>query len=74
MLTDWPWVPSDFELDLSDELQVVHGGYVVPLFVGHRVTAYLVAQEHADSVPEGLTVLQHISTVAALDAVDVQRR
>ncbi|MCU4298827.1 PucR family transcriptional regulator [Brevibacterium permense] len=74
LLADWPWVPTDFELDLSDELQVVNGGYVVPLFVGRRVTAYLIAQEHVDSVPEGLTVLQHISTLAALDAVDVQRR
>lgn len=74
LLSEWPWVPSDLELERSNELQVVQGGYIVPLFVGRRVTAYLIGQEHANAVPEGLTVLQHISTLAALDAVDVQRR
>nr|WP_251381575.1 MULTISPECIES: PucR family transcriptional regulator [unclassified Leucobacter] len=76
LLDEWPWVP---EIDWGDrldstDLRVVPGGYLVPLVVGDRVTAYLVGIEDNDLLPEGLAALQHVSTLAALDAVEDQRR
>ncbi len=76
LLDDWAWVP---DIDWGDALQatdlrVVPGGYLVPLFVGDRVTAYLVGIEHNEVSPEGLAALQHVSTLAALDAIEDQRR
>ncbi|MEV8339421.1 PucR family transcriptional regulator ligand-binding domain-containing protein [Leucobacter sp. NPDC077196] len=76
LLDNWPWVP-DIEwgdaLEATD-LRVVKGGYLLPLFVGDRVTAYLVGIEHAEFSAEGLAALQHVSTLAALDAIENQRR
>jgi PucR family transcriptional regulator, purine catabolism regulatory protein len=44
----------------------VPGGYVLPV-TGPRGTAgYLLAMESADSVPAGVSAVQHIATVAAL--------
>jgi purine catabolism regulator len=77
LLPDWPWVPDGLELeqaDLAGGLQVIPGGYILPLVVGNRVTAYLVGMEHLDAKPGGLATLQHVGTLAALDAVDDQRR
>ena len=76
LLDDWQWVP---DLEWGDalhavDLRVVPGGYLIPLFVGERVTAYLVGIEHDESSPEGLAALQHVSTLAALDAIEDQRR
>ncbi|WP_010155803.1 PucR family transcriptional regulator [Leucobacter chromiiresistens] len=76
LLAEWPWVP---DVDWGDalesvDLRVVPDGYVVPLFVDDRVTAYLVGIEHDGSSPEGLAALQHVSTLAALDAIEDQRR
>lgn len=77
LIAAWGWVPEDLDLDLSaraTELQVIPGGYVLPLLVGSRVTAYLVGIETPDTKPGGLAALQHVSTLAALDALDDQRR
>lgn len=76
LLDNWPWVPDikwGDALDATD-LRVVPGGYLLPLFVGDRVTAYLVGIEHAEFSAEGLAALQHVSTLAALDAIEDQRR
>lgn len=77
LLPAWRWVPKDLDLDLvlrGNELRVVPGGYVLPLLVGSRVTAYLIGVETPEVAPGGLAALQHVSTLAALDAIDDQRR
>jgi purine catabolism regulator len=77
LLSDWRWVPDDLEpghLDGSANVQVIPGGYVLPLFVGNRVTAHLVGKEDKEATPGGLAALQHVSSIAALDAMDDQRR
>lgn len=77
LLAEWPWVPEDLELPdqgSPPDLQVVEDGYVLPLLVDSRVTAYLVGKEHSGAVPGGLAALQHVGTLAALDAIDDQRR
>jgi PucR family transcriptional regulator, purine catabolism regulatory protein len=77
LLGDWRWVPDELEsrhLDGSANLQVIPDGYVLPLFVGNRVTAYLVGKEDKEGTPGGLAALQHVSSLAALDAIDDQRR
>lgn len=77
LLSAWPWVPEDLDrqqLQGVAELQMIPGGYVLPLFVGSRATAYLVGKEHEDAAPGGLAALQHVGTLAALDAIDDQRR
>lgn len=78
LLREWPWVPDDLDPawlhNAKSELRVIDGGYVVPLVVGDRVTAYLIGREHAGAVPGGLAALQHVATLAALDAIDDQRR
>lgn len=76
LLDNWPWVP---DIEWGDalhatDLRVIPGGYLVPLFVGDRATAYLVGIEHDEHYPEGLAALQHVSTLAALDAIEDQRR
>ena len=77
LLTDWPWVPDDLALPDPHgppDLQVIEDGYVLPLLVDSRVTAYLVGKEHPTAAPGGLAALQHVGTLAALDAIDDQRR
>ncbi|UQN15058.1 PucR family transcriptional regulator [Gulosibacter sp. ACHW.36C] len=77
LIADWDWVPDDLDLAHYSgltELQMVPGGYLLPLAVGDRVSAYLVAMEHPDAEPEGLAALQHVSSLAYLDALDDQRR
>jgi purine catabolism regulator len=78
LLSEWPRTPDDLVLHAQPvgptELQVIEDGFIVPLVVGDRVTAYLVGQEHHDLKPGGLAALQHVSTLAVLDAMDDQRR
>lgn len=77
LLPEWDWIPGDLELPGSSgpaELRVDPDGYVLPLFVGNRVTAYLVGREHPEAAPGGLAALQHVGSLAALDAIDDQRR
>ncbi|KRF24387.1 PucR family transcriptional regulator [Phycicoccus sp. Soil803] len=78
LLSQWPRVPAGVALNPqmagSTELQVIDGGFIVPMVVGDRVTAYLVGLEHSDAKPGGLAALQHVSTLAVLDAIDDQRR
>jgi purine catabolism regulator len=78
LLPEWSWVPAPgtFEglANGSSDLRVIDGGFVVPLLVGDRVTAYLIGQEHPGATPGGLAALQHVATLAALDAIDDQRR
>lgn len=78
LLSEWAWVPDGLELhhgtEAAADLRVIPEGYVLPLYVGDRVTAYLVGQERAGVTPGGLAALQHVSTLAVLDAIDDQRR
>ncbi|WP_315070533.1 PucR family transcriptional regulator ligand-binding domain-containing protein [uncultured Microbacterium sp.] len=77
LLREWTWVPEGLDLTAIDSetgTQIIEGGYVIPLTVGDRVTAYLIGKEHDAAAPAGLAGLQHVSTLAALDAVDDQRR
>ena len=77
LLADWTWVPDDLQLPDphgSPDLLMIDDGYVLPLLVDSRVTAYLVGKEHPGAVPGGLAALQHVGTLAALDAIDDQRR
>ncbi|MGN7862379.1 PucR family transcriptional regulator [Microbacterium sp. 22303] len=77
LLRAWPSVPDDVELQQSAQgadLQVIPNGYMLPLFVGDRVTAYLVGVENPETEPGGLAALQHVSSLAVLDAIDDQRR
>lgn len=77
LLPAWPSVPDDVELVQSArgaDLQVIPNGYLLPLVVGDRVTAYLVGTETGGTKPGGLAALQHVSSLAVLDAIDDQRR
>lgn len=78
VVDDWPWVPD--ELDLAALTQegedriVLGDGYALPVPIGHRVAAFLIAIEQPHRQPAGLAALQHIATVAALEVVEVYRR
>lgn len=77
LLPGWPRVPDGIDLartQISNDLFVLPDGFVLPLRVGDRVTAFLVGQEDPSMVPGGLAGLQHVSSIAALDAIDDQRR
>lgn len=77
LLPEWDCVPTGMPIDaLGDAtgLRVIPGGYVLPLRVGERTTAYLIGMEEEGVEPGGLAALQHVGTLAALDAVDDQRR
>jgi len=78
MLAEWPWVPE--HLDVSSLIRdgedriIIGGGYALPVPVGHRVAAFLIAIEQPHRQPAGLSALQHIATVAALEVVEVYRQ
>jgi purine catabolism regulator len=78
VLEDWPWVPEHLDVaalvEDREERIVIDGGYALPLPVGHRVAAFLVAYEQPHREPAGLSALQHIATVAALEVVEAYRR
>lgn len=77
LLPEWDWMPEGLDLQLFEgtaDLQVLPDGYVLPLVVGDRVTAFLVGKEQDGVDPGGLAALQHVSALAALDAVEDQRR
>jgi PucR family transcriptional regulator, purine catabolism regulatory protein len=44
----------------------VPGGYVLPVSGSRGTAGYILAMESADAVPAGVSVVQHIATVAAL--------
>jgi PucR family transcriptional regulator, purine catabolism regulatory protein len=44
----------------------VPGGYVLPVSGPRSTVGYILAMERADAVPAGVSVVQHIATVAAL--------
>jgi PucR family transcriptional regulator, purine catabolism regulatory protein len=78
VLGEWPWVPPDLDIDALDEgggdRVIIDGGYALPIPVGHRIAAYLIAIEQEDVEPAGLSALQHIATVAALEVLDEYRQ
>lgn len=77
LLREWRWVPDELameHLDGSEALRVIPGGYVLPIFVGNRASAYLVGTTDRETPPGGLAALQHVSSLVALDAIDDQRR
>lgn len=77
LLPELPRVPEGLDISALEEtkdLQVTSMGYVIPLVVGSRVTAYLIGEEGAERPPGGLASLQHVSTIAVLDAIEDQRQ
>jgi PucR family transcriptional regulator, purine catabolism regulatory protein len=78
VLAEWPWVPEDIDVaalvvDGEDRI-VIDGGYALPLPVGHRIAAFLIALEQPDRQPAGISALQHIATVATLEVVEAYRQ
>jgi purine catabolism regulator len=78
VLADWPWVPEQLDVaalvEDGEDRVVIDGGYALPVPVGHRIAAFVVALEQADKEPAGVSALQHIATVAALEVVDEYRQ
>lgn len=78
VLEEWPWVPEQLDVaalvvDGEDRI-IIDGGYALPVPVGPRIAAFLIALEQPHRQPAGLSALQHIATVAALEVVEVYRR
>lgn len=78
VLAEWPWVPPQLDADALSEggvdRVVIDGGYALPIPVGHRIAAFLIAIEQEGVEPAGLSALQHIATVAALEVLDEYRQ
>ncbi|MBS1843827.1 MAG: PucR family transcriptional regulator ligand-binding domain-containing protein, partial [Actinobacteria bacterium] len=78
VLAEWPWVPPDLDIDALNEgggdRVIIDGGYALPIPVGHRIAAFLIAIEQEGVEPAGLSALQHIATVAALEVLDEYRQ
>jgi PucR family transcriptional regulator, purine catabolism regulatory protein len=55
------------------ETPAVKGGFVVPVPVGHRTAAFLVAEEKDKATPAGLGAVRHIATLAALELAKLYR-
>jgi purine catabolism regulator len=51
----------------------IPGGRVVPVPVGNRTAAYLIALERDDTEPSGLSAVRHVATVAALRLAETYR-
>jgi purine catabolism regulator len=78
LLEEWPWIPDGLDVaalvEDGEERIVIDGGYALPVSVGSRIAAFLVALEHPHRQPAGISALQHIATVAALEAAEVYRQ
>jgi purine catabolism regulator len=78
VLADWPWVPDHVDVaalvEGGEDRIVIDGGYALPVPVGHRIAAFLIALEQPETESAGLSALQHIATVAALEVVDEYRQ
>ncbi len=78
ILKDWPWVPEGLDVttfahDGEDRI-VIDGGYAVPVPVGERVAAFLIALSQPHRQTAGISALQHIATVAALELIEEYRQ
>lgn len=77
VLDDWPWVPEQFDVDAlvreGEDRIVIEGGYALPVPVGQRA-AFLVALTQPHRQSAGLSALQHIATVAALEVLEQYRQ
>jgi purine catabolism regulator len=51
----------------------IPGGYIVTIPLGQRTAGLLVALERPDAEPAGLTAVQHIATVVALELANRER-
>jgi len=51
----------------------VSGGFVVPVPMGHRTAAFLIAVDEGDRVAAGLGAVRHIATLAALELAKLYR-
>lgn len=78
VLADWPWVPEGVDIsalgESGSDRTVIDGGYALPVPVGTRIAAFLIAFERPDAESAGLSALHHIATVAALEVLDEYRR
>lgn len=77
LLPQLPRVPEALDIEALKETKDLHVtpmGYVIPLLVGSRVTAYLLGEELPGRPPGGLVSLQYVSTIAVLDAIENQRQ
>jgi purine catabolism regulator len=55
------------------QLLTAGGGHVVPVPVGHRTAAFVVAVEREGDDPAGLGAVRHIATLAALELAKLYR-
>jgi len=74
----WPWVPERLDVaalvEDGEERIVIDGGYALPILVGDRLAAFLVALERPERPSAGIAALQHIATVASLEVLEAYRR
>lgn len=78
ILREWPNVPDgvhpeEFVEDGRERIVLEHG-YALPVPVGRRTAAFLIAIEQGNTPAAGLSALQHIQTVAALEVLDEYRQ
>jgi purine catabolism regulator len=78
VLEEWTWVPEAVDVGSlktgSEDRIVIDGGYALPIPVDRRLAAFLIAIEQPDRQSAGISALQHIATVAALEVVEAHRR
>jgi purine catabolism regulator len=78
VLEEWPWVPDAVDVSTlkagGEDRIVIEGGYALPMPVGRRLAAFLIAIEQPHRQSAGISALQHIATVAALEVVEAYRR
>jgi purine catabolism regulator len=77
VFAEWPWVPAQLDVTTlvthGEDRVVIDGGYALPIMVGHRIAAFLIALEQPEKESAGLAALQHIATVAALEVLEEYR-
>jgi purine catabolism regulator len=55
------------------DYRLLQDGYVVPVRVGDRIAAFMVARERPGSTPAGVGSIRHVATVAAVEMSSVYR-
>jgi PucR family transcriptional regulator, purine catabolism regulatory protein len=55
------------------DYRLLHDGFVVPVRVGDRIAAFVVAKERTGSTPAGMWSIRHVATVAAVEMSSVYR-
>jgi len=55
------------------DYRLLHDGYVVPVRVGDRIAAFVVAKEGSGPPPGGVASIRHVATIAAVEMSSVYR-